>query len=75
MNVVQNDPTLKWVKLRKYCELSGETRSSVYAKRKRGIWREGAQCRVGPDGNLWINLMEVERWVEHGQGNLRCRSA
>lgn len=58
---------MKWIKLRKYCEISGDTSDAVHAKRKRGIWLDGLQCKVGPDGNLWVNLTEVEKWVESGK--------
>jgi hypothetical protein len=57
---------MKWVKLKKYCEISGDTSNAVHAKRKRGMWLDGIQCKVGPDGNIWINVIEVERWVENG---------
>ena len=57
---------MKWVKLKKYCQDSGDTSNAVHAKRKKGIWLDGIQCKIGPDGNIWINLIEVERWVEHG---------
>lgn len=57
---------LKWVKLKKYCQDSGDTSNAVHAKRKKGIWLDGVQCKIGPDGNIWINLTEVEKWVENG---------
>ena len=57
---------MKWVKLKKYCIDSGDTANAVHAKRKKGVWLDGIQCRIGPDGNIWINLIEVERWVENG---------
>lgn len=57
---------MKWVKLKKYCQESGDTSNAVHAKRKRGIWLDGIQCKVGPDGNIWINTIEVEKWVENG---------
>lgn len=38
----------------------------MHCKRKRGMWLDGLHCKLGPDGNLWINLVEVERWVENG---------
>lgn len=62
---------MKWIKLRKYCEISGDTSDAVHAKRKRGIWLDGLQCKVGPDGNLWVNLTEVEKWVESGNQMLQ----
>ena len=60
---------MKWVKLKKYCELSGDTSNAVHAKRRKGIWLDGRECRVAPDGNLWINLTEVEQWVENDKIN------
>ncbi len=57
---------MKWIKLKKYCEISGDTVYAVHARRKKGLWLDGIQCRLGPDGNLWVNLSEVEKWVEKG---------
>lgn len=67
---------MKWVKLKKYCQESGDTSDAVHAKRKRGMWLDGIQCKLGPDGNIWINLVEVERWVENGNKatNIRLRA-
>jgi len=62
---------MNWVKLKKYCELSGDTIDAVHAKRRRGIWLDNKQCRLAPDGKLWINLLEVEKWVENGKSNVQ----
>ena len=56
---------LQWVKLKHYCALSGDTPGAVHAKRRRGQWLDEVQCRIAPDGNLWVNLVEVARWVEN----------
>ena len=50
---------MKWVKLKKYCLDSGDTANAVHAKRKKGVWLDGIQCRIGPDGNIWINLLRL----------------
>lgn len=57
---------MKWVKLKKYCELSGDTPAAVHGKRKKGAFLEGVHCKVAPDGNLWVNVEAVEKWVEDG---------
>ncbi len=57
---------IKWVKLKRYCQLSGDTACAVHAKRRKGAWLDGVHCKVGPDGNLWVNILEVESWVEKG---------
>lgn len=63
----QENPQLRWVKLKRYCQLSGDTVHAVHARRRKGQWLDDIQCRLAPDGNLWINLIEVERWVEKSQ--------
>lgn len=57
---------LKWVKLKKYCQESGDTSDAVHAKRKRGIWLDGVHTKIAADGNLWVNTEAVEKWVEQG---------
>ena len=52
-----------WVKLKKYCELTGETPMAVYKRRATGGWQDGRQCKIGPNGALWINLKEAQAWV------------
>ncbi len=57
--------TMKWVKLQKYCNISGDTANAVHARRKKGIWLDGVHCQVR-NNNLWINTEAVEKWVENG---------
>ncbi|CAJ48888.1 excisionase family protein [Bordetella avium] len=54
---------MKWVKLTKYCALSGDTPDAVYAKNRKRIWIEGIHYRKVEDGCIWINIEEVEKWV------------
>ena len=56
---------MKWVKLQKYCNLSGDTPNAVHARRKKGVWLDGIHCQVRSN-NLWINTEAVEKWVENG---------
>lgn len=58
---------LKWVQVKKFCEISGYTPDAIYAKMKKGVWLEGAHWRKGPDGHIFINLQEFEKWVEGRQ--------
>lgn len=55
---------LRWVRLSAYCQQSGDTPAAVHQRRKRDTWTDGIHCQIGPDGNLWVNLVEVNRWVE-----------
>jgi hypothetical protein len=57
---------MKWVKLRRYCELSGDSPDAVQKKLARGIWLDGLQIKTAPDGARWVNIEAVEAWVELG---------
>jgi len=57
---------MKWVKLIKYCDISGDTIDAVHAKRRKGIWAEGKHWRKAPDNKIWINIEAVDKWVENG---------
>lgn len=62
---------IKWVKIKKYAELTGDSAASVHARRRAGKWRDGVECKV-VDEMLWINLAAAEQWVEtwgHGTAN------
>ena len=61
---------MKWVKLCKYCEISGDTKDAVNAKRRNGIWAEGKQWRKAPDNKIWINIEAIDKWVENSQVNV-----
>lgn len=62
-----NGNSIKWVKLRQWCRLTGDTHHAVHARRKKGIWLEGVHCQVRRHV-LWINTEEVERWIERDPG-------
>jgi hypothetical protein len=57
---------MKWVKLSKYSDMSGDSPDAVHAKRKKGQFVDGVHCKIAADGNLWINTEMVEKWVEQG---------
>lgn len=58
---------MRWVKAKKYYELSGETKDSVRHKRESGHFIDGIHTKIAEDGNLWVNLEAVEQWVENGK--------
>ena len=55
--------SLKWVKLNRWCNLTGDTRDAVHARRKTGKWIDGIHCQLR-DGKLWINIEASQSWVE-----------
>ena len=59
-----NDTSYRWIKLAKHCEVTGDTPDAVHARRRKRQWTDGVQCRLGPDGNLYINPEEYNKWVE-----------
>lgn len=65
MTEAAND-AVKWVKLEKYCELTGDTTDAVYCRRRAHQWREGVQFKV-IQRRYWINLQEVQKWIEAPQ--------
>lgn len=56
---------MKWVTLKKYCEISGDTVDAVKQRRKKGEWAEGKHSKLGPNGRIWVNLEQVDRWIEN----------
>lgn len=58
---------MNWVKLAKYCEMSGETKYAVYGKRRSGAYVDGVHCKLAEDGKLWVNIDMIEQWVQFGQ--------
>jgi len=55
---------LRWVRMAHYCQATGDTPNAVHARRKKRQWLDGVQCKIAPDGNVWVNVDEVNRWVE-----------
>ena len=61
---------VRWVLLKKYCELTGDTRGAVHKRRAAGIWLDGRHCQI-KRGRLWVNLPAVDRWVEQEHTEVR----
>ncbi len=55
---------LDWIRLAKYCELTGDSADAVHARRRKRQWQDGVESKVGPDGNLWVNSAAVNRWID-----------
>jgi hypothetical protein len=53
-----------WIRLTKHCEATGDTPDAVHARRRKRIWTDGVHCGLGPDGNLYINPQEYNKWVQ-----------
>lgn len=55
---------MRYVRVKKFVELSGYTSKAIYCKIADGTWIEGREYRRAPDNNLMIDVEAVERWVE-----------
>jgi hypothetical protein len=53
----------EWIRLSLHCEATGDTPDSVHARRRKRQWIDGVHCRLGPDGNLYVNPSEYNKWV------------
>lgn len=56
---------LRWVRLNRYLELSGETADAVQGRLRTGTWLRDIHARL-PHGSkeLWVNLPAVDDWAE-----------
>lgn len=66
---------LRWVRINRYIELSGDSADAVQKRLRTGQWLRDVHARQ-PDGSatLWVNLDAVEDWAagqkpphKHGQ--------
>jgi hypothetical protein len=63
----ENKPPLfiEWVRLARYCELTGDTANAVHHRRAKGQRLDRVHCRV-VNHVLWINLTAIAQLVEDG---------
>ncbi|WP_454735458.1 hypothetical protein [Cupriavidus necator] len=61
---MNNQHQINWVPLKRYCELTSESAHTVYCRRSAGIWIDGKQTKKVPGAGVWVNLREVEKWIE-----------
>lgn len=55
---------MRYVRIQKFAELTGNTEQAVQTKIARGTWVEGHEYRRAPDGNIYVDVEGYERWVE-----------
>lgn len=56
---------LRWVRIDRYVELSGDSADAVEKRLRTGKWLRDVHARR-PDGSasLWVNLDAVEDWAQ-----------
>jgi hypothetical protein len=57
---------IRYVTIRKFCELTGYTEEAIRVKIKRGVWTENRVWRKAPDGHILIHMEGFWSWVETG---------
>lgn len=55
---------LGWLKLNRFCELSGYTEYAVRSKISQGKWKEGVIWMKACDGRIHINWEAYQAWVQ-----------
>lgn len=56
--------TPRWVLIPKAAELLGYSKTAIEHKVKNGTWAQGRIWRKARDGRIFINIEEVDKWVE-----------
>ena len=76
MNKLTHTYPVRWVKLKRMCELTGETQDTLRIRRngtrcqsdpdksKDPAWIEGVHWQAGPDGVIRYNLEEYDKWAQ-----------
>jgi hypothetical protein len=59
--------TCQWVLINRLAEITGYSEDAVRHKVKNGTWVQGRVWRKAPDGRIFVNIEEFERWVESGK--------
>ena len=59
-----NEPVYKWVTLEHHCKATGDTKMAVYMRRNKRQWVEGVHCKTAPNGRVFVNPEEYNKWVE-----------
>lgn len=57
-------PCARWVRPKKFAELTGMTEKAAEGRRLKGDWPEGVIWVTAPDGQIRYNVQEYDAWVE-----------
>lgn len=53
----------RFLRVNKFCELTGWTDRAVRRKIQDGVWLEDKEYRRAPDGSVIIDMNGYDRWV------------
>lgn len=58
---------VRFVTIKKFCELTGFSEAAVYTRKSKGVWQEGSVWRYAPDSKkILMDLQAYDAWVESG---------
>ncbi len=63
----------RYVRIKKFAELTGYTEKAIYHKIENGTWLQGRHYRRAPDGHICIDMEGFYRWVEGAVGPASSR--
>lgn len=63
----------RYVRVKKFAELTGYTEKAIYHKIENGTWLQGRHYRRAPDGHICIDMEGFYRWVEEATGPASSR--
>jgi hypothetical protein len=55
---------VRYLRVAKFCELTGWTDRAVRRKIQEGVWLEGREYRRAPEGSILIDMQGYNQWVE-----------
>lgn len=59
---------VRFVTIKKFCELTGFSAAAVYKRKANGVWLEGSVWRYAPDSKkILMDLQAYDAWVENGE--------
>lgn len=64
LETATKSPAVGLVTVKKASELIGLSEKAIRRKREEGVWRQGKEIELGPDGRVYVNLQEYEKWVK-----------
>lgn len=56
---------MKWVMLKRYCEMTGVTVPAFKCKIQTGKLAQGVHYKL-VDRRIWVNTEAMDKWVERG---------
>jgi hypothetical protein len=63
----------RYVRVKKFVELTGYTEKAIYHKIENGVWPQGRLWRRAPDGHICIDMEGFCQWVEGAAGPASSR--